>query len=132
VDADTKAFEGIIQARGLAKITDAEKAFRTKSLAEANLHAIEVPYRVMQVALKSMDVIEAMARDGNPNSKSDAGVGALCARSAVMGAYLNVCINAAGSETDKTISAILADGKKLQASAIEKERQILQIVGLNA
>ena len=58
-----------------------------------------------------MEVIKAMAVQGNPNSVSDAGVGALCARSAVLGAYLNVCINASGSESDENISAILPKQK---------------------
>ena len=130
VDADTKAFEGIMQARSLPKTTEPEKAYRTKAIQEATLKAIEVPYRVMQVALDSMEVIQAMAKDGNPNSKSDAGVAALCARSAVLGAFLNICINATGSESDKNISAILADGKKMQALAIEKEKEILDLIGL--
>jgi glutamate formiminotransferase/formiminotetrahydrofolate cyclodeaminase len=130
VDADTKAFEGIMQARALPKSTETEKISRAKALKDATWHAIEVPYRVMQVALKSMDVLKAMAMDGNPNSKSDAGVGALCARSAVLGAYLNVCINADGAETDKKISAILADGKKMQDFAIGKEKEILDLIGL--
>jgi glutamate formiminotransferase/formiminotetrahydrofolate cyclodeaminase len=130
VDADTKAFEGIIQARSLPKTTVGEKAFRTKAIQEATSRAIDVPYRVMQVALESMKVIEEMAKIGNPNSKSDAGVGALCARSAVLGGWLNVCINATGLESDEHISAILADGKKIQALAVEKEKEILDIVGL--
>jgi glutamate formiminotransferase/formiminotetrahydrofolate cyclodeaminase len=77
-----------------------------------------------------MEILKAMAVDGNQNSKSDAGVGALCARSAVMGAYLNVSINAIGFETDNYISALLAEGRKMKASAIEKEHEILEIVGL--
>ncbi|MDP9040729.1 MAG: cyclodeaminase/cyclohydrolase family protein, partial [Bacteroidota bacterium] len=96
----------------------------------ATLRAIEVPFRVMQVALESMDILEAMTKHGNPNSKSDAGVGALCARSAVMGAYLNVCINAAGSETDKHISGIVETGKKIQETAVEKEKEILGFINL--
>ena len=103
-----------------------------KAMEEATLRAIEVPFRVMQVALKSMDIIKAMAIEGNPNSKSDAGVGALCARSAVLGAYLNVCINAEGSETDKKISSMLEVGKKMQASAIAKEKEILDVIDLTS
>jgi len=130
VDADTKAFEGIMQARGLPKTTEPEKTFRTKSIQEATLRAIEVPYRVMQVALKSMEPIREMAKNGNPNSRSDAGVGALCARSAVLGAWLNVCINAQGNEKDKTIAAILDDGERLQNLAIEFEKEILDSISL--
>ena len=131
VDADTKAFEAIIQARSLPKNSEEEKSHRIKAIQEATGRAIDVPYRVMQVALKSMEILEVMARNGNPNSKSDVGVGALCARSAVFGAWLNVCINAEGSETDKHIAAILTDGKKIKYLALEKEKEILDLIGLN-
>ena len=130
VDADTRAFEAVLLSRSLPKTTESEREIRTKAIQDANLRAIEVPYQVMQLALKSLDILKVMAADGNPNSKSDAGVGALCARTAVMGAFLNVCINAKGSETDKSISAKLAEGKVMQASANVKEKEILDIIGL--
>ena len=130
VDADTRAFEGIMEARSLPKTTGPEKAAREKVMQKATLEAIEIPSRVMKIALRSMEILKAMASDGNPNSKSDAGVGALCARSAVLGAYLNVCINAAGLEKDKNISDILEEGKKMQESAITMEKEILDLVGL--
>jgi glutamate formiminotransferase / formiminotetrahydrofolate cyclodeaminase len=132
VDADTRAFDGIMQARSLPKTTEAEKSFRTAAIQKATLHAIEVPFRVMQVSLKSMDILKAMARSGNPNSKSDAGVGALCARSAVMGAYLNVCINASGSGSDTVISSIVREGEKIQKEAMELEKEILDLIGLSS
>jgi glutamate formiminotransferase / formiminotetrahydrofolate cyclodeaminase len=130
VDADTKAFEGIMAARALAKTTDAEKAFRKNAIEKATKQAIDVPFRVMKVSLQSMEVLKAMAIEGNPNSKSDAGVGAVCARSAVIGAYLNVCINAAGSESDKNIAAILFEGKKIQDTAVAAEKEILGLISL--
>jgi glutamate formiminotransferase / formiminotetrahydrofolate cyclodeaminase len=130
VDADTKAFDGIMQSRSLPKETESEKIIRAKAIEEATLHAIDVPFRVMKVSLKCMDVLKAMAMNGNPNSKSDAGVGALCVRSAVMGAYLNVCINAAGSESDKNISSMLAEGKRMQEEAVKFENEILRIIAL--
>ncbi len=132
VDADTKAFEGILQARSLPKDTDEEKSLRANAIQEATIRAIDVPYRVMQVAIKSMEILQEMARDGNPNSKSDVGVGAVCARSAILGAWLNVCINASGSENEKHIAGILAEGKKIRSMAIEKEKEILDLIGLNA
>jgi len=132
VDADTKAFEAILRARGLSKNTEEERKLRSEAIQEATALAIDVPYRVMQVALNSMDILLAMARDGNPNSKSDVGVGALCARSAILGAWLNVCINAAGSESDKHISAILSDGKKIRMKGMEQEKEILNLIGLSA
>jgi len=130
VDADTRAFEGIMQARCLPKTTEEEKAQRTNAIKDATLRAIEVPYQVMKVSLRSMEILKAMALEGNQNSKSDAGVGALCARSAVMGAYLNVSINAIGFETDNYISAMLTEGRKMKEIATEKENEILEIVGL--
>ena len=132
VDADTKAFESIIEARNLPKTTEAEIAHRTKAMQAATVKAIDTPYRVMQVAFHSMEILEFVAREGNPNSKSDAGVGALCARSAVWGAWLNVCINATGSESDKHISTILSEGKKILSQTIKKEKEILDFIGLDA
>jgi glutamate formiminotransferase / formiminotetrahydrofolate cyclodeaminase len=130
VDADTRAFEGILHAKVLPRGTESEKSIRDKALQDAILKAIEVPYRVMQLSLKSMDISKKMAIEGNQNSKSDAGVAAICARSSVLGAFLNVCINATGSENDKTISSILIDGKKIQDSAVAKEKEILDIISL--
>jgi len=130
VDADTKAFDGIMQSRSLPKGTESEKEIRAKAIGDATLHAIEVPFRVMKVSLKCMDVLKAMATNGNPNSKSDAGVGALCTRSAVMGAYLNVCINSTGSGSDKNISSMLAEGKRMQEEAVKFENEILRIIAL--
>jgi glutamate formiminotransferase / formiminotetrahydrofolate cyclodeaminase len=130
VDADTRAFEGIMQARALPKTTESEKINREVAIHNATLRAIEVPYHVMRVALQTMDILKIIATLGNPNSKSDAGVGALCARSAVLGAFLNVSINASGSESDKTIINLLTEAKKMFAVAVEKEQEILTIIGL--
>jgi glutamate formiminotransferase/formiminotetrahydrofolate cyclodeaminase len=130
VDADTRAFEGILHTRSLPKTTATEKEVREKTMKSAIIHAIEIPFQVMKLALKSMDILKLMAAEGNPNSKSDAGVGALCARMAVMGAFLNVCINAVGSESDAHISGIIAQGKKIQTEAIEKEKEILDMIDL--
>jgi len=130
VDADTAAFEGIIHARSLPKTTEEEKAYRNHAIRKATLRAIEIPFQVMKSAYRSMEVLKAMAAEGNPNSRSDAGVGALCARSAVMGAYLNVCINVPEPNTDPEIISYLAEGKKIQTEAMQKEKEILEIVGL--
>jgi glutamate formiminotransferase/formiminotetrahydrofolate cyclodeaminase len=131
VDADTRAFEGIMEARALPKATEAEKEYRKNAIEKATIYAIEVPFRVMKISLQSMDVLKAMATEGNPNSKSDAGVGAICARSAVMGAYLNVCINAVGSGSDHHIAAIVSEGRKIQELAIAKEKEILELINLS-
>ena len=125
IDRDTDAFNDIMAAFGMPKGSDAEKAARDEAIQAATRQAIEIPLRVMEVSVASMDVIEAMAEIGNPASASDAGVGALCARSAVMGAYLNVRINVP-SLTDKAAAATYLDrGRVLQDEAISREGTIL-------
>lgn len=128
VDADTRAFNGIMDAFGLPKGTEEEKGLRTRALQEATKTAIEIPFRVMEIAAASMEVILAMAETGNPNSVSDAGVGALCARAGVMGAFMNVRINAAGYADKTFVADIIAKGKMIEKQTIEMETRILKIV----
>jgi glutamate formiminotransferase/formiminotetrahydrofolate cyclodeaminase len=128
VDADTKAFNQIMAAMGLPKSTEQEKANRTQAIQEATKYAIGIPFKVMQAAFDSMEVIRAMAENGNPNSVSDAGVGALCARTAVMGAFMNVRINAAGYDDKNYVSDIIAKGKKIEQDALEREAAIIKVV----
>jgi len=128
VDADTDAFNRIMQAFGMPKTTEDEKAARQIAIQDATRLAIEVPFAVMQTALSSMELIKAMAETGNPNSVSDAGVGALCARSSVMGAFLNVKINAAGYEDKTYTQEVIARGRAMEKQAIELENEILDHV----
>ena len=128
VDADTAAFNKIMTAFGLPKSTDEEKAIRTKAIQDATKFAIEIPFKVMQTTYASMEVIKAMAEVGNPNSVSDAGVGALCARSAVMGAFMNVRINAAGYDDKTFVNDIIAEGKDIENKTIALETEILKVV----
>jgi glutamate formiminotransferase/formiminotetrahydrofolate cyclodeaminase len=128
VDEDTRAFNRIMDALGMPKSSDAEKAARSAAIQEATRYAIEVPYKVMQKSLESMGIIRAMAETGNPNSVSDAGVGALAARSAVMGAFLNVKINTSGLDDKAFIEDILHKGSDLEQKAIAEEHEILTIV----
>lgn len=128
VDADTRAFNQIMQAFALPKSNDEEKARRQKAISDATRYAIEIPARVMQVAFESMQVIKAMAETGNPNSVSDAGVGALCARAAVIGAFMNVRINAAGYDDKQFVDEMIARGKETEANTITLEAEILEIV----
>jgi glutamate formiminotransferase/formiminotetrahydrofolate cyclodeaminase len=128
VDEDTRAFNKIMDAFGLPKQSDAEKAARTSAIQEATKFAIEIPLEVMRLSLESMEVIGKMAEIGNPNSVSDAGVGALCARSAVLGAFLNVKINASGYKDAAYVERVLAEGKVIEAKAIELEKSILEMV----
>ncbi len=104
------------------------KKARTKAIQEATKDATEVPFKVMQLCYESMTVIEAMAKTGNPNSISDAGVGALCARSAVMGAFLNVKINARGLSDKKFARSIVQKGKSIEEKAKKMEAGILAVV----
>ena len=128
VDADTKAFNGIMNAIGLPKGTDEEKKTRAAAIEVATKVAIEVPFKVMKLSYDSMEVIKAMAESGNPNSVSDAGVGALCARSAVMGAFMNVRINAANYDDKIFVNDVVARGKEIEEKARALEFEILEIV----
>ena len=113
---------------GLPKATEEEKSIRTKAIQDATKFAIEIPFKVMQASFASMEVIKAMAEVGNPNSVSDAGVGALCARSAVMGAFMNVRINAAGYDDKTFVNDIVAKGKDIENKTIALEAAILKVV----
>jgi len=128
VDEDTEAFNLIMDAFGLPKKTDAEKAARKAAIAEATKHAIMVPFRVMETAYQSMEVVKAMAEIGNPNSVSDAGVGALAIRSAVKGAYLNVKINASDLDDKAFVDDILKRGKDIEEKTEKLEQEILAVV----
>lgn len=128
VDEDTAAFNAIMDAFGLPKNNELEKQKRTQDIQQATKHAIEVPFQVMEAAFGSMEVIQAMAMVGNPNSLSDAGVGALCARTAVYGAYLNVRINASGLTDKAFVEEILNKAENLLKETINKETEILKLV----
>lgn len=128
VDEDTNSFNKIMDAFKLSKGTDEEKAIRSKAIQDATKYAIEIPYQVMEISMKSFALIKRMAEIGNPNSVSDAGVGALCARSAVLGAYLNVKINVADLKDENFKQDILAKADALAKQAQEIESAILEIV----
>jgi glutamate formiminotransferase/formiminotetrahydrofolate cyclodeaminase len=128
VDDDTAAFNAIMDAFGLPKNTDQEKKLRSAAIQAATKHAIEVPFEVMKTACQAMEVIQAMATIGNPNSLSDAGVGALCVRTAVYGAYLNVRINAGGLSDKEFSEKILTEAAEILEQAKAKEAEILRLV----
>lgn len=128
VDEDTNAFNKIMDAFGLPKGSDEEKAARKKAIQDATLYATEVPFKVMKLCYESMAVMKAMAEIGNPNSVTDAGVGALAARSGVIGAYLNVKINASGLDDKEVVERFLQEGEIIVAKTIEIERDVLSIV----
>ena len=128
VDEDTAAFNKIMDVFGMPKGTDEEKEARAAAMEVATLYATQVPLRTMKAAYKAFDVVRSMAQEGNPNSVSDAGVGALAARSAVMGACLNVKINAAGLKDRAVAEALVAEANGIQALAQQAEKEILAIV----
>ncbi len=128
VDEDTNAFNKIMDAFGLPKKNDEEKAIRHQAIQDATKFAIEVPFKTMSLCYECMEVAKAMAEIGNPNSVSDAGVGALAACAGVRGAYLNVRINAGSYEDKVFVDDILAKAKAIHDAAIDKEKEILAIV----
>ena len=128
VDEDTTAFNKIIDAFRKPKKLDKEKQERNDAIQEATKNAIMVPFKVMETAFGAFEVLKAMAETGNPNSVSDAGVGALAIRSCVMGAFLNVKINASGLDDKEFVETILQKGKEIEDEANRKEKEILNIV----
>ena len=128
VDEDTLAFNKIMQALGMPNGSDSEKEMRMKAIETATQIAIEIPLQVMKISLESLEVIRAMAEIGNPNSVSDAGVGALCARSAVIGAYLNVKINSSGLKNASYKDKVLKEAEIIRKSAVKVEEEILLTV----
>jgi len=128
VDEDTNAFNKIMEAFSLPKTSEQEVKFRSEAIQNATKYATEVPLKTMILAYSSFPIIKAMAEIGNPNSISDAGVGALCARSAVIGAYMNVRINAAELKDEAFKKEILGKAEKIKNDAIKEEEAILKII----
>ena len=127
VDEDTESFNQIMLAFRLPEGDSKEKKIKEDAIKKATIHAIEVPLEIMRTSLESMDVIMEMAKNGNPNSVSDAGVGALCARSAVIGGYLNVKINCKDLTDKKLVNEFLKKAEKIKESAVKLEEDILKI-----
>jgi glutamate formiminotransferase/formiminotetrahydrofolate cyclodeaminase len=128
VDQDTTAFNQIMEAFSLPKSNDEEKSIRDKAIQDATRYAIEIPFKVMEAALDSMEVIKAMILIGNPNSITDAGVAALCARTAVLGAFMNVKINASGYKDKDYVIDIIYRGNEIERKAIALEAEIIELV----
>jgi len=128
VDEDTKAFNEIIAAVRMPKGSTAEKQARRTAMNNATMNAIEVPLQIMDQGIKSFPLLRLMANKGNPNSVSDAGVGALCAYTAVYGAYLNVCINCDGFSEKLYVTKTLKKAKTMLTKAEKEKSAILRIV----
>lgn len=128
VDKDTEAFNKIMDVFAMPKKTPEEKALRSEALEAATLYATMVPFDTMKAACGVFPLLEAVAKSGNPASVSDAGVGALAARAAVLGAFLNVKINAAGLKDRAAAESVLSEAQKIADAACAHEKEIIDIV----
>jgi len=134
VDEDTRAFNRVMEAFGLPKESPAQKEVRRQAIQEATLNAIEVPFGVMQIASGIIELLEKMAEIGNPNSASDVAVGALCVRTAVSGACLNVKINAVELSDRSLVAGTLLEADRIETDTIRRCEQIQASVleGINS
>lgn len=128
VDEDTEAFNRIMAAFGMPKKTEEDKAARSKAIQEATLYAAQVPLRTMKASFAAFEICRAMAETGNPNSVSDAGVGALAARASVLGAGLNVKINASSLKDRAVADDLVNEAEQLMTKADAEEKAILEVV----
>ncbi len=128
VDEDTRAFAAIMDAFSLPKDSDKAKAERDAAIQKATMNAAMVPLRTMKAAYRAFEVAQAMAEKGNPNSASDAGVAAIAARGAVLGAYLNVKINASSLSDSQEAEKLIGEAGEIAVKAEEMEKKILGIV----
>jgi len=128
VDEDTNAFNKIIDGFRLPKSTEEEKNVRKQAIEEATKYATEIPFQVMKTAYNSMEVMQAMIKDGLPSSLSDAGVGVLCARTAVFGAYFNVRINAKDIKDRDFAETIISKAEKIYLATIKIENDLVTYI----
>ena len=128
VDEDTAAFNSIIEAYGLPKKSDEEKHIRNTLIQEATKNATLIPFKIMETAFLGFEIIREMVEHGNPNSITDAGVGALALRSCIKGAFLNVKINASGLIDKDFAKTIVDKGHDLESQAVSEEKRILDII----
>ena len=128
VDEDTNAFNQIMNAYSLPKESENDISKRNKAIQDATKNAILIPFKIMKKSFDSMQIMKKMAEIGNPNSITDAGVGALCARTAVIGAFLNVKINCNDYDDKNYVNEILSEGQKIVDQCCQVEQDILKIV----
>ena len=128
VDEDTNSFNRIIEAFRLPKGSSEEKAIRREAVENATKYATEIPFQVMEKAYQSIEVMQAMINKGLPNSLSDAGVGILCARTAVIGAYFNVRINAKDIKDKTFVDKILSESKDIYQKTLDAEKAAMEII----
>lgn len=128
VDEDTNAFNRILEAFSLPKGNEEEKAARSAAIQDATLYATRIPLETMKVSFSAFDLIEAMVKEGNPNSVSDAGVGALAIRAAVYGGYMNVRINSADLKDRTKAGDLVSEAETILSHTVAKEKEIIDMV----
>ena len=130
VDEDTRAFNKIMEALSLLKKSEEEQKLRENAIQEATKNAILIPLKVMETAFTGFGLISEMVEKGNPNSISDAGVGALALRSCIRGAYLNVKINALGLNDKDFVRSVIEKGEALEIKTIAAEEAIMKNINV--
>jgi glutamate formiminotransferase/formiminotetrahydrofolate cyclodeaminase len=128
VDEDTASFNAVMAAFALPKATEEEKNFRKEAIENANLYATQIPLEVIKTAAEALPMIQVMVKDGNPNSISDAGVGALCIRTAIEGACMNVKINAKGLGNKALGQSMVEEAEKISKNALAGVSKIIELV----
>jgi glutamate formiminotransferase / formiminotetrahydrofolate cyclodeaminase len=128
VDEDTRAYQGVMDAFSLPKATDGDRMIRKKAIAEATMRATLVPFRVMETAFPAFEILKAMVETGNPNSVTDAGVGALALHACIRGAFLNVKINLPGLDDEEKVNKIISSAEEMLNKSVIEEQQILKTV----
>lgn len=128
VDEDTRAFNKIMDAFALPKNTTEDKALRIEAIESATKYACEIPLKVMHVSYNSLPMLTAMIEVGNPNSITDAAVGALCVQTAVKGAYLNVLVNAKGLKDRVFADEIINKAKSIHQDTVSKVESLISKV----
>jgi len=128
VDEDTISFNKIMDAFGLAKDTEEEQKVRKQAIQDATKYAMEIPFKVMETSFKGLELCKKMAEIGNPNSITDAAVGALCARTAILGAFMNVRINASGLDDKAFVEEMMKKGQAIHDKAIAIEEEVLKLI----
>lgn len=128
VDEDTNSFNKIIDGFRMPKGTTEEKELRKQAIEDATKYATEIPFQVMETAFNSIEVMEAMLKDGLQNSLSDSAVGVLCAKTAVTGAYFNVRINAKDIKDRAFAGEIIAKAEKIYQNTVQKEKEVIAFI----
>ena len=132
VDRDAEAYDRVFAAFKLPKETDEEKAVRKEAIQRETKYAAEVPMEVARTASELLPMIDAAARRGNSNAVTDATVAMMCARTAVIGALLNVRINLTSITDEAFIKAMTEEADRLEAAAVEAEHKLLEYVKAHA